>query len=89
LKRAKIIVDNWEQACHSGEINVPLRNDVISKADIWAELGEILTGTKAGRLSTQEITVFDTTGVAVQDAVTAKLVYEKALQTKHGSFIKI
>ncbi len=89
LKRAKIIVDNWEQACHSGEINVPLRNGVISKADIWAELGEILIGMKVGRTSPEEITVFDTTGIAVQDAVTANLVYTKALQNKRGSFIEI
>jgi len=87
LKRAKIIVDNYEQACHSGEVNVPLSKGIISKDDIWAELGEILTGKKTGRTSTQEITVFDTTGIAVQDAVTAKLVYTKALQNKRGSFI--
>lgn len=89
LKRAKIIVDNFEQACHSGEVNVPLSKGIISKEDIWAELGEILTGKKVGRTSTQEITVFDTTGIAVQDAVTAKLVYTKALQKKRGSFIKM
>jgi alanine dehydrogenase len=89
LKRAKIIVDNYEQACHSGEINVPLSKGIISKDDIWAELGEILTGKKAGRTSAQEITVFDTTGIAVQDAITAKLVYTKALQNKRGSFIDI
>jgi alanine dehydrogenase len=89
LKRAKIIVDNYEQACHSGEVNVPLSKGIISKKDIWAELGEILTGMKAGRASSQEITVFDTTGIAVQDAVTAKLVYTKALQKKRGSFIKM
>ena len=87
LKRAKVIVDNYEQACHSGEVNVPLSKGIISKDDIWAELGEILTGKKAGRTSTQEITVFDTTGIAVQDAVTAKLVYTKSLQNKRGSFI--
>jgi alanine dehydrogenase len=89
LKRAKIIVDNYEQACHSGEVNVPLSKGIISKEDIWAELGEILIGKKAGRTSTKEITVFDTTGIAVQDAVTAKLVYTKALQKKRGSFIKM
>ncbi len=89
LKRAKIIVDNWAQACHSGEINVPLRDGVISKDGVWAELGEILTGIKVGRTSPQEITVFDTTGIAVQDAVTANLVYMKALQNKSGSFIEM
>ena len=87
MKRAKIIVDNYEQACHSGEVNVPLSKGIISKEDIWAELGEVLIGKKAGRTSTQEITVFDTTGIAVQDAITAKLVYMKALHSKRGSFI--
>jgi len=89
MKRAKIIVDNYEQACHSGEVNVPLSKGIISKEDIWAELGEVLIGKKAGRTSTQEITVFDTTGIAVQDAITAKLVYMKALHSKRGSFIDL
>jgi len=89
LKRAKIIVDNYEQACHSGEINVPLSKGIIGRDNIWAEIGEVLTGRKAGRTSTQEITVFDTTGIAVQDAITAKLVYQKALHSKRGSFIKM
>jgi alanine dehydrogenase len=89
LKRAKIIVDNYEQACHSGEINVPLSKGIISKNAIWAEIGEILVGRKAGRVSTQEITVFDTTGIAVQDAITAKLVYQKALDRKRGSFVNL
>jgi alanine dehydrogenase len=89
LKRAKIIVDNYEQAFHSGEVNVPLSKGIIRKSDIWAELGEILTGKKAGRTSAKEITVFDTTGIAVQDAITAKLVYQKAFHSKRGFFIII
>ena len=89
MKRAKIIVDNYEQACHSGEVNVPLSKGEIRKDEIWAELGEVLTGKKPGRVSTEEITVFDTTGIAVQDAITAKLVYQKALQNKRGSFVNM
>ena len=89
LKRAKIIVDSYEQACHSGEINVPFSKGIIRKEQIWATLGEILTGKKAARTSTKEITVFDTTGIAVQDATTANLVYTKALQNKCGSFINM
>ncbi len=89
LKRAKIIVDNYEQACHSGEINVPISKGIISKDDIWAELGEILIEKKLGRTSAHEITVFDTTGIAVQDAITAKLVYQKALYNKRGLSINM
>jgi alanine dehydrogenase len=89
LKRAKIVVDDWEQASHSGEINVPLSHGLITKGNVWAELGEIVAGAKAGRQGDDEITVFASTGLAVQDAVTAKIAYKKALQNSIGHFIKI
>ena len=56
---------------------------------MWAELGEIVAGAKAGRQGDDEITVFASTGLAVQDAVTAKIAYKKALQNSIGHFIKI
>ncbi|MBS7640401.1 MAG: alanine dehydrogenase [Candidatus Bathyarchaeia archaeon] len=89
LKRAKIIVDDWEQAAHGGEINVPLSMGVISKRDIWAELGEIIVGKTPGRTSEDEITVFVSTGLAIQDAVTAHLAYKKALERGAGRRIRI
>ncbi len=89
LRRAKIVVDDWEQASHSGEINVPMSKGILSKKDIWAELGEIIAGTKPARTSKEEITVFDSTGLAIQDAATVELVYRKALSKKAGCFIKI
>jgi alanine dehydrogenase len=89
LNRAKIVVDDWEQASHSGEINVPLSRGIITKDDIWAEIGEIVAGFKPGRQSDAEITVFTSTGLAVQDAVTAKIAYSKAIAAKVGRFIKL
>lgn len=89
LKGAKIVVDDWEQASHSGEINVPLTKGLIKKEDIWGDLGEIVAGLKAGRASRDEITVFDSTGLAAQDAVTAKIVYEKAISKNIGRFIEL
>ncbi|MEM1514620.1 MAG: alanine dehydrogenase [Candidatus Bathyarchaeia archaeon] len=89
LKRAKIVVDDLEQAAHSGEINVPLSMGIISKRDIWAELGEIVAGKKEGRVSEEEITVFTSTGLAIQDAVTANLAYKKALEKGVGRRIRI
>ena len=89
LKRAKIVVDDWEQAAHSGEINVPLSKGILSKKDIWAELGDIIVGAKAARTSDREITIFDSTGLAIQDTATADLVYKKAISQKIGSFINI
>jgi alanine dehydrogenase len=89
LKKAKIVVDDWEQASHSGEINVPFSKGVLSKKDVWAELGDIIAGTKQGRVSNEEITVFDSTGLAIQDAATVELVYKKATSKKIGCFIDI
>ena len=89
LKRSKIIVDDWEQASHSGEINVPISKGLLSKGDVWAELGEVVAGLKPGRESKRELTVFVSTGLAVQDAVTAALVYRKASERGLGRMIPL
>lgn len=49
-----------------------------TEADVHAELGEIVAGKKSGRESDQEITIFDSTGMALQDVATAAFLYEKA-----------
>ena len=89
LTRAKIIVDDWEQASHSGEINVPLTKGIITKQNVWSEIGQVVAGLKPGRTSPQEITVFTSTGLAVQDAVTADLAYKKALAKGIGTLVEI
>jgi alanine dehydrogenase len=89
LKGSKIVVDSWEQASHSGEINVPLAKGLIKKEDIYGELGEIVSGKKPGREREEEITIFDSTGLAIQDLYTASLVYKEAKRKKIGKEIKI
>lgn len=89
LNRAKIVVDDWEQASHSGEINVPLSQGIVTKKNVWAEIGEVVAGLKPGREKRDEITIFMSTGLAVQDAVTAEIAYSKAIKKKIGRFIKI
>ncbi|WP_094228904.1 alanine dehydrogenase [Methanolobus psychrotolerans] len=89
LKRSRIIVDDMAQASHSGEINIPLSTGVISQSDIHAELGEVVAGTKPGRQSDEEVTIFDSTGLAVQDLVTANVVYKKAIAMGIGKMIKL
>lgn len=84
LARAKIVIDDWEQCTHSGEINVPLSKGIICTKDLYSSLGEIVAGLKPGRQSSREITVFDSTGLAIQDIATAKLVFEKAQKEKLG-----
>ncbi|MDP1853701.1 MAG: alanine dehydrogenase [Candidatus Omnitrophota bacterium] len=89
LKNAKIVVDSWEQARHSGEINVPLKKGMITKKDIYADIGEIACGRKSGRASENEITVFDSTGLAIQDVAIADLIYKTALKEKRGRWVNL
>jgi alanine dehydrogenase len=82
--RSKIVVDDIVQALHSGEVNVPLSKHYISENDIHAQLGEVIVGLKPGRTSEEEITIFDSTGLAIQDVASAHLVYQRALSKGLG-----
>lgn len=87
LVKVKVVVDDVEQAVHCGEINVPIKSGIFDSRMIYGELGEIVAGLKKGRESDGEITVFTSTGIAIQDAATAKLAYEKALMRGVGTRI--
>jgi len=76
VRRSTIVIDNWEQASHSGEINVPLARGEITKDDIYGDIGEIVTGKKAGRENPDQITIFDSTGLGIQDLACAAKVFE-------------
>lgn len=84
LRRAKVVVDAVAQAAHSGEVNVPISKGIFSVEEIYAELGQIICGRKLGRESDKEITVFDSTGLAIQDVVSANLAYTRALEQNVG-----
>ncbi len=84
LKRARGVVDDIPQASHSGEVNVPLSKKLISEKDICCEIGEVVAGKKKGRMKDSDITVFDSTGLAIQDVATADMVYRKALEANMG-----
>ena len=89
LKRARLVIDDWEQASHSGEINVPLSKGEMTKDDVDVEIGHIVAGLKPGRESDQQITVFCSTGLAVQDCLTAKIAYDAAIAQKIGRSVQI
>ncbi|WP_432663105.1 ornithine cyclodeaminase family protein [Wukongibacter baidiensis] len=69
---AKIVVDDMHQATSIGETEVPIKKGVISPEDIHSEIGNIILGEQPARTSEDEITVFDTTGLALQDLIVAK-----------------
>jgi len=83
LKQAKVVIDEWKQASHSGEINVPISLKQITKRNIHAQLGDVVAGKKKGRTSPGEITLFDSTGLAIQDISCAWVVYE-AFKNRRG-----
>lgn len=83
LKRARIVVDNWEQASHSGAINVGVERGELTRADVAGEIRDVVSG-KLTRNSEGELTVFDSTGLAIQDIAIAGTLYEKALQERMG-----
>jgi alanine dehydrogenase len=84
LQRARIFVDDIRQCRTDGEINVPLAEGLISEGDIAGEIGEVIAGKKEGRTSESEVTVFDSTGIALQDSGTVPLEYERALAAGVG-----
>jgi alanine dehydrogenase len=78
LKDATIVIDDLHQAQGGGEINVALARGELALGDLHASLGEIVTGAKPGRATEDEITVFDSTGLAIQDVAVARIVYDEA-----------
>ena len=56
------------------------------KEDAYGELAEVVAGRKAGRITEEEIIVFDSTGVAIEDAIVAAVVYEKAYASNRGTY---
>nr|WP_290082493.1 hypothetical protein [Aquibium sp. A9E412] len=84
LTKARIFVDDIRQCRTDGEINVPLSQGLITETDIAGEIGEVVTGRKAGRRSDDEITIFDSTGIALQDSATVPLEYQRAMEKGVG-----
>lgn len=78
LNGATVVVDDIRQASASGEINVPIARGLFSTKQVQATLSDIIAGKKPGRTSERDITIFDSTGIAIEDVAVAKLVYQKA-----------
>jgi len=85
-RAAGIYFDSREAVLsESGDILKPLEDGIITEADFTGDLGELLLGRIPGRKNDDEILVFETVGVAVQDLVAAKKIYDKALECGIGT----
>lgn len=87
LRRARIFLDDNEQARESGEVNVPLHDGTLAADAITGTLGEVVAGLLAGRTCEADVTVFDSTGLAVQDLAVAALVYARACSSGVGQLV--
>ncbi|WP_424002124.1 ornithine cyclodeaminase family protein [Haloarcula salina] len=85
LLDAKLVIDDFEQCTHSGEINVPWSEGVLTDDDLYGELGDVVAGTLDGRTDADGLTVFDSTGLAIQDVAAAHVVYEHASEAGDGT----
>ncbi len=77
LGRARLFCDDWEQASHGGELAAAAEAGVVTRESV-TELGAVLTGSADGRRDAHEITLFDSTGLAIQDLAIAKAAFAKA-----------
>ena len=88
VRRARIVVDSLSATlAETGDLVIPIRSGLIKTEDINTELGEILLGRKPGRKSADEITLFKSVGIAVQDAMAAQVALENAQKLGLGQTI--
>ena len=81
----KVVVDSLAQCLKIGDLHHAVNEGFASAESIHAELGDVVAEQKAGRTSNEEITIFDSTGIAIEDAAAAALVYEKARRAGIGA----
>jgi alanine dehydrogenase len=80
-----VVVDSLEQAAEIGDLHHALEAGAVTRAHVHASLGEILAGTRPGRTDNQSITLFDSTGMGLQDVAAAVAIYRRALDTGGGT----
>jgi len=84
VKDARVVVDNPEQCLHSGEINTLVSAGEFDEDDVYATLGEVIAGDDPGSRE-DDITVFDSTGLAIQDVAAARLVNKRGRERGIGT----
>jgi alanine dehydrogenase len=88
LTESKVVVDLLDQCASIGELQHALQDELMTREDVHAELGETIAGVKVGRTSSDEIIIFDSTGMALQDVMTAAIIYEKAVKSGVGRVMR-
>jgi alanine dehydrogenase len=84
LAKHTVVADIIEQCCAIGDLHHAIDGEVMSRADVHAELGQVVAGIKPARTRDDEIIVFDSSGTALQDVATAAAVYRRAAGQQQG-----
>ena len=89
FRTARAFADDARQCCTVGEMEIPAKMGITSPETVTAEIGQVLAGQKPGRLTPEDITVFDATGLAALDLVTAKAAVRSAEEKGLGTTVEI
>jgi alanine dehydrogenase len=89
LAEAVVVIDEHHQATHSGEINVPLAQGVYREEQLFGTLGELILGRKKLERREGTVTIFDSTGLAIQDVALARVLYAAAREQGIGTSIDL
>lgn len=89
FRNARIFADDINQCTSFGEMQTPYKKGIITKDSIAGELGDVLSGNKTGRISDDDITIFDATGLALLDIATGKVVIDLAKEKGLGVMVEI
>jgi alanine dehydrogenase len=89
MASCKVVVDSREQCSASGDLHHAISAGLMRPVNVYAELAEVVAGQNAGRTTEDEIIIFDSTGIAIEDAITAVAVYEKACAAKIGNYFNL
>jgi alanine dehydrogenase len=90
IRRSRVVVDSYEVASHkAGELLIPLSEGAITEADFRDELGQVVLGQRPARTSADEVTLYKSVGLAIQDVATARLVVAAARRTGTGTDVSL
>jgi ornithine cyclodeaminase/alanine dehydrogenase-like protein (mu-crystallin family) len=89
FRTSGIVVDDLEQCATIGDLHHALDAGVIARGDVRATLAEIVAGVKPGRVSEDEIIIFDSTGIAIEDVAAASIVFERAVADDAGLVVQL
>lgn len=89
LAGSTVVTDVLEQCATIGDLHHALDAGLMTRERVHAELGEIVAGRKAGRRSADEVIVFDSTGMALQDVAAAAAVYQRARAAGAGMVVRL